>query len=93
MMGHVFAHTCLDLVLESVLAVHQQLVEVEWLVRDGEVYHLLELVRAVEVDDLGRPVVLDRDVVQEDLHHGPQELPGLGIRLLGVACLTYRPQL
>ena len=87
-----FANTCLDLVLESVLAVHQQLVEVERLVRDGEVYHLLELVRAVEVEDLGRPVVLDGDVIQEDLHHSPQELPGLGIRLLSIASLTHRPQ-
>ena len=88
-----FAHTCLDLVLESVLAVHQKLVQVERLVRDGEVYHLLELVRTVEVEDLGRPVILDRDVIQEDLHHGPQELPGLGIRLLSIACLAHRPQL
>ena len=79
------------MVLEGVLAVHQQLVQVERLVRDGKVNDLLELIRAVEVEDLGGPVILDGDVVQQDLHHGPEELPGLSICLLGIACLANRP--
>ena len=61
--------TCFDLVLEGVLAVHQQLVQVERLLGDGEVDHLLELLGVVEVEYLGGPVVLDGDVVQQDLHH------------------------
>ena len=47
----------------------------------------------VEVEDLDCPVVLDGDVVEEYLHHPLQELPGLGIRLLGVPILADRPQL
>ena len=61
--------TCFDLVLEGVLAVHEQLVQVERLLGDGEVDHLLELLGVVEVEYLGGPVVLDGDVVQQDLHH------------------------
>ena len=79
------------MVLEGVLAVHQQLVQVERLVRDGKVNDLLELIRAVEVQDLGGPVILDSDVVQQNLHHGPEELPGLCICLLGIARLANRP--
>ena len=89
----IYVDTCLDLVFESVLTVHQKLVQVKRLIRDCEVDDLLELVRAVKVEDLGRPVVLHGDLVQEDLDDGPKKLPGLGVCLLRIACLANWPQL
>ena len=47
----------------------------------------------MEVNNLCPPVILYGDVVQQDLHHPLQELPGLGVRLLGIAILAHRPQL
>ena len=47
----------------------------------------------VKVEDLDRPVILDGDVVQEDLHHSLEELPGLGVSLRRVAGLTDWPEL
>ena len=47
----------------------------------------------MEVQDLDRPVILDGDVVQEDLDHSLEELPGLGVCLRRVARLTDWPEL
>ena len=74
--------TCFDLIFESVLAVHKELVKRKRLVRDGKVNDFLELLGVVEVKDLGASVILHGDVVQQNLHNTPQELSCLGIRLL-----------
>ena len=85
--------TCLDLVLESVLAVHQKLVQVETFLRDAKVNDFLQLVRVVKVKYLHGPVILNSDMILEYLHHTAEELSCLGICLLRVTCLTYWPQL
>lgn len=79
-----WAPTCSDSILQSVPAVHQDLLQRLGLVGELQVealHSLQQLVRMVEVKDLGGSVKGLPDVAGEDFHDLQQELQG---RLLSI---------